>query len=263
MIYGDLNSLDSPYLRVSWKLINLCPNKCWYCITPKNNQVIPSKTRVLQLLKRLFSYNYSYYDFYLLGGEPTLYPYLDFVIDNLSQEKRVRNIYVLTTDEYFRNDKVKSILTIHPSSKKKIDILDLSSFYRINLILDTPFLQKTLELKNKLTQYDVEFCHIKQPPDFISFLPFPDIKTPVMDSYKGLFCLHGTTCINIEPNLQLQGAVCSNSRRFYPEIVRCSLNSCDCDSNKHIIKTTNFRDAQKCLNIFKNKIKMSFSNEKY
>lgn len=211
----------------------------------------------------LHSSGYKQFDFYLLGGEPTLSPALHEILSVLSNEDTVQQICVLTTrippDNLLRQG-VKYIITIHPSSKEKINVEDLATFSKeatcqINLILDSAHVDKTVSYYEKLQSVgsiEVKTLHIKKPPDYVELLPFPvqlgKETQGDLPSFTGKYCLQGTTCLRVTPSLHCLGSVGTCSSRFHPpQIVKCSKTVCDCDANWHIVKTDSLTEAKELL----------------
>ncbi len=91
-------------------LLTICNLKCSYCYARKNKKwsEILSKKDLCKILEYLSSVNFNF-KITLLGGEPTFYPYLNFVIDELNKNNHCKIIEVFTNGMKYFNFKSSKI----------------------------------------------------------------------------------------------------------------------------------------------------------
>lgn len=128
-------------------LLTICNLRCEYCYarrTKKWNEML-SRKGLEKILNYLRNVNFDF-EITLLGGEPTLYPYLSYVIDELNLIEKCKVIEVFTNGmKYFdfKSDKLILNVSYHKTSVKfnwEIFIKNINIYknkYK-NLILCSP-----------------------------------------------------------------------------------------------------------------------------
>lgn len=103
------NNLDPKMFRVEWAMGNVCNYKCHYCFPEANAGTIPWPAgEDLELLKKNFSHIFDHYysqgretiQFYLLGGETTLWKHLPAFVSYFKNKYQDKMIFNMATNGY-------------------------------------------------------------------------------------------------------------------------------------------------------------------
>ena len=146
------------YLDICWDLLNLCNLNCPYCYARKEYQTRkeykdslllvftkPKCDRVLSQLKCIKN------DIHvgLLGGEPTLNPNLNYIIQSLDSFNNVKKIKLVTNgtrllSDLFLSDKLEINFSCHPSQGnfdsiyKNVILLKNKTKIITHILMDSP-----------------------------------------------------------------------------------------------------------------------------
>ena len=106
-----------------WFLIDLCNMKCSYCIEGYGDKNYTSSCNVhkskifsnifKKVLKMIDLKSTPNFDIELLGGEPTLHPNFDCIVNELTKNEKCQNIYILTNLKQSK----KNFKNINPNNK--------------------------------------------------------------------------------------------------------------------------------------------------
>lgn len=115
-------------------LLTICNLKCSYCYARKNKKwgEMLSKSDLNKILSYLSKVDFDF-KITLLGGEPTLYPYLKIVISELDRNKHCKVIEVFTNGmRYFNfnSNKIDLYMSYHKTSKNFNRDAFLKSYYK-------------------------------------------------------------------------------------------------------------------------------------
>ena len=159
-------------LTIEWDIFNKCNVKCAYCELEfhrhENERNLPfnlsKHLKIVDIMNNIHSSKNLLLN--VLGGEPTLFPHLEEVINKLNPEIRIR-IYsnnTINREFHFKND-IEWYLTYHPSEvdedlflfnlKEKIKIY--SRIQVLIMIFSKEEIAKTRKLIEFLTLNDIHF----------------------------------------------------------------------------------------------------------
>ena len=174
---GSFGALKDRHLKISWNLIDFCNFKCPYClnINSKKNIHYEKEDKVIFAVNNLLSLNFNSFEFYLLGGEPTLYPHLDLVIKLLLEDSRVKRIYLMTNGsslvEKINDERLMTIVSVHPTSVNQIRTWnDENTFY--NLLAYPPMFEKVKQIFG-IIRVD-EITVVRKPPKFENIFDYSE-----------------------------------------------------------------------------------------
>lgn len=166
---GSIDALKNKHIKITWNLISFCNFHCPYCLdkNSKRNIYYQTEDQVKFAIDNLLSMPFNSFEFYLLGGEPTLYPHLDLVINLLLKSNKVKRIYIMTNGSNNfsppSDSRLITIVSVHPLSITKIQNWNNSNTY-YNLLA----YPKVFDLVKKI--YDMykidEITVVRKPPNF-------------------------------------------------------------------------------------------------
>lgn len=137
---------DKNRLNIHWDIITVCQLNCAYCYARQSYGKewfkMPSKkiidSVILSLKQSTLPFNLG-----LLGGEPTLSPYYDYIIEQIQSLDKINKIYVTTNAE-------KDL-----SQVKTEGVAFLCSYHPANCTSDEMFIKNVKYLKEKGNQLKV------------------------------------------------------------------------------------------------------------
>lgn len=173
------------YLHIDLNIIYACNMKCSYCYARKEepwNTMM--KKNVLNLcLKRLREIEKPTH-INLLGGEPSLYPNLTYLLEELEKIENVKLVKIYTNGikdlRKYKSDKVKLVYTTHAKEAQKKDnlgeiLLKVQADDYITIMLEDD--EKLLDFYEKVKHFkkiEANFIQDNGIPDFrehpLSFL---------------------------------------------------------------------------------------------
>lgn len=119
--------LDDDFFHIDWKIGDLCNYSCSYCCQRDNMKRLfyPEKNSISNAINIFQQFKTNKLDISVAGGETTLYPDLDFLINScLEKLKNLNRLTILTNGHknisYFqdlfpkKNDKIFLYFSIHP-----------------------------------------------------------------------------------------------------------------------------------------------------
>lgn len=117
--FSAIDQFNNFYIDICWDLLSVCNLKCPYCYARKQykNYIIQNKNQINIIISKLKKIEYNFHCG-LLGGEPTLHPYLYYVIDELYKIKNCKKIKLITNGTKkisHINDKLEVNFSLHPS----------------------------------------------------------------------------------------------------------------------------------------------------
>lgn len=124
---------DPDHLNIHWDTLTICQLNCSYCYARNEYGDKWGKLMSKDMIDKCveaFSRSPLSFNLGLLGGEPTLHPHFDYIIEKVSALKNNQKIYV-TTNGYKdltqvpKRDNVAFLFSYHPA-----DIVDEDLFFR-------------------------------------------------------------------------------------------------------------------------------------
>lgn len=132
---GSLDALNDKHLKITWNIISFCNFKCPYCLNmnSKRSMQFLRQYDLHKACENIFRLDYNSFEIYLLGGEPTLFPELKYLLSCLLEDERVKRIYIITNGstrlDYIVDDRIKILVSVHPLSEDKIVIPEGENTY--------------------------------------------------------------------------------------------------------------------------------------
>lgn len=122
--YSESNNLND-ILELSIEPLTICNQKCEYCYArkiTKNWNKMWSKSQLNIVLNKIKNVN-EFFNLEILGGEPTLYPFLNTIIDEMDRCNSCKKIQLTTNGtkdltKFKKSEKIKYIISVHPSDIK-------------------------------------------------------------------------------------------------------------------------------------------------
>lgn len=164
--YAKNFEIDNKFI-INWNLLSLCNYKCPYC-NAKDWRKVGSIVTKNQIQKVFEAISLSDLDFELsfLGGEPLLYPYLYYIIENTPRNvksfeivsngsKEIKKLYN-NLDYTFsfhplQSDGEQLLKNIEFISKHQLDAIDL----KIMLIPNDKIIKKCIDFYNRVKEYNI------------------------------------------------------------------------------------------------------------
>ena len=126
----EITSLDNynDFIHIDLNVIYICNMKCKYCYAraeePWNKMM---KKEILDIcLRRISSLKECHVN--ILGGEPSLYPFLEFLICKLESMENVKLVKIYTNGikdlRKYKSDKIKLVYTTHCREAQEKDNLN-------------------------------------------------------------------------------------------------------------------------------------------
>ena len=80
---GSIKALEEKNLKISWNLIGFCNFHCPYCLNMNSKTILyfVSEKEIQYAVNNLLNLNFNTFEVYLLGGEPTLFPNFNFLVN--------------------------------------------------------------------------------------------------------------------------------------------------------------------------------------
>lgn len=150
--YGTQGHLgqNANLLNVHWDIVTLCQLKCGYCYARntygKEWNKIASKDIIDSVIEAL-SRSTLPFNLGLLGGEPTIAPHYNYILEKISKIEKFNRVYVTTNGERdlreINTDNVAFLFSYHPadctSDERFIDnvkyIKDKGNKLKVNILL--------------------------------------------------------------------------------------------------------------------------------
>ena len=159
-LYKDITS-------ISIDVTELCQLHCEYCFASKSHRFL-SKHDLILILNQLKLINQDL-EITLMGGEPTLYPFLNYMLEQLYNIKNVKSILLFTNgirelNKFKLNSKVTVALSYHQSQNNKSFLLRNIEYLRnknINYFINVMMVKDLdlSELTGKMIPLFVETKH--------------------------------------------------------------------------------------------------------
>lgn len=177
---GSIEALIQKHLKITWNIIGFCNFRCPYCLDMNGKKTINivSEKKIQYAINNIFSLNYNSYEFFLLGGEPTLFPKIIFLISELLKCDKVKRIYVMTngSNDIFKkilDPRLMIIVSLHPLSISQLQIQKRENVF-FNLLAYPKTFPVVQEIFNK---YPVdEITVVRKPPDFVNIFEYSDFQ---------------------------------------------------------------------------------------
>ena len=123
-------------IPISICVTDICQLKCEYCFQTSHSLKFLSKQKLDIILDQLRKIKVPM-EIIMMGGEPTLYPFLNYLIDELYKIKNVRRILIFTNglrpvDRIHFNNKLKITFSYHCTQKNKQFIINNLKFLKQN-----------------------------------------------------------------------------------------------------------------------------------
>lgn len=108
-----------PWPSVAWSIIEQCNLKCPYCAAGMQNAQSRDKASLFDIkyVANVVSQYNNKMEFELLGGEPTLHPLINYILETLSALENVVEVGILTNALAYKRlkpDKTFILATYHP-----------------------------------------------------------------------------------------------------------------------------------------------------
>ena len=151
-------------MLVEWELTLDCQNKCHYCTNGNNCVILKAikcETREEILYDFMVQLNKKYpnINIFLFGGEPSLHPRFEFILQTLNNLKQP---YTIQTN--FQNPKLYKFLETMQNSTKVEDLQKFRniqvSVHRTQIRNINSYFKKLLEYKNFIKRIDIMYTNI-------------------------------------------------------------------------------------------------------
>lgn len=164
--------LYKDYIEINLYITSICQFKCPYCYSRYENKNKWNKIMELNLINNIIynikkiPYNFS---ISLLGGEPTLHPHFNKIVDELTHCENIKEVLIYTNGVKhidIINNKVKVVFAFHPTENNeflKENILHCKCNKKISLSLVENFKDEIVKMYN----FAKDNC-IEIEPTFIS-----------------------------------------------------------------------------------------------
>jgi organic radical activating enzyme len=162
-------SNNNKFLNIHWIINTICNYKCEYCYAREDeeNWNKLSNKKIIELVLDNLRNMTEYFNITILGGEPTLHPHINYILEQLNDIPNLKNIYLITngSKKVINVEKLQLNVTYHPSQIKYDDFiqtLDKSYNLTILLLFDINYIDEL----NKITDLDFNFIlNIKYKED--------------------------------------------------------------------------------------------------
>lgn len=164
--FSAIEQFNNFYIDICWDLLSVCNLKCPYCYARKQykDYIIQNKKQIDIIINKLKKINYNFHCG-LLGGEPTLHPYLVYILDELYKIKNCTKIKLITNGTKkisHVNSKLEINFSLHPSQDNfnqiYNNIINLNSNNFNNIIV---YLLMQNNKFNLLNKYYLELNKLK------------------------------------------------------------------------------------------------------
>lgn len=208
---------------ISITVIDFCQLKCEYCFQFSKTMSFLTKEKLNVILNQLKKINQKM-EIIIMGGEPTLYPHLNYMLDELNTIENVKEILIFTNgikllDKVHFNSKVRLTFSYHYTQNNKNNIIN-------NL--------KYLNKINAPIYYDVNIMMVPNKKiDVSEFKKFCNVK-PLYIETK-----HGTIyCNSCDELFGLKEIDYDGEQLTYPEYIQKSRNfkGRKCFTNEYTIE---------------------------
>lgn len=121
---------------VTLELTQKCNHTCHYCVWHDNRSPFVNRERMLKIIEHIFKLNKPAFDFYLYGGEPTIYPWFEDIMDKIYEhEDKLFAISIQTN--------LKKPIEWYQSIVQKYPKLMFSASFQSHQVKDhKPFMEK-------------------------------------------------------------------------------------------------------------------------
>lgn len=240
--------------------LTMCNLHCSYCFNRHKPFNFLSKPKLDLILSEIKKINKEM-EITVMGGEPTLYKYLDYIIDELYKINNVRSINVYTNgtinlNKFHFNEKVLISFSYHEHQHNKQSIINNQKYldsinvkYLTNIMMEENidisdfkgFLKPVYIIQNGKTQY---VNHILSNKDYVmidnkkySFKEFERLKK----NFKGYECYNREFHVNLDLTFNHSCFENQDIRKMskyinlFNELI-CPFNKCNCFNNINIRK---------------------------
>lgn len=224
---------ENDFIDVDWTVLTFCNYKCDYCYARNSKSIKWNQILTKEKIDECFyAFEQSKHKIILnvLGGEPTLHPNIDYIIECAYNCCKISRIAVITNNSRLIKlpktyNKLLVVCTYHPSTvKNENTFLKNLEYYtnlgietRVSIMADDRFLEKTNQIYDKLenTKAEIEISYIinnNNKPEKNS-LKKPNLKNYSfngnlfsideiyknnLNNFKGWKCKRGYLFINID-----------------------------------------------------------------
>lgn len=162
--------------RINWEITSKCNYSCRYCYNQGTKKEIQlDELKINRVLDNILDLDYDKYSFTLTGGEPTLSPYLKFIIDSVFDKFGGKLSYLnfITNgsqdEDYFHQfteypfDKFFIRFSIHPKywNQQKRDTLCFLIKNKVKLMIsvlfDISFRENVIEIIEWINQFQLDY----------------------------------------------------------------------------------------------------------
>ena len=150
-------------LKVSWFLTEKCNYRCSYCFHYGEGKIPPSPlpfstlTQIKTAVNNVLSLNRPWYELQLIGGEPTIHPYITDIISMFHENlgERLNHTLIITNGSR------------HTALYKKIAEIAKSIILQLNISIHTEYVEMDhiLELIENLSRDVILQCELMVNPD--------------------------------------------------------------------------------------------------
>ncbi len=215
---GNETLWNKDFMHIFFALNCTCNFKCSYCCNQNTRKKYPAvfpKERIASLLDEIFSLKKEEYVFSLVGGEPSIYPHLEYFYEKVNEKApeatkiRIytngsRLPFIANLIEKNSNISHEIIISMHFEQKPEEEYLNLLSAFpypelaTVKILLQPNQLETALILKDKIVSlgyhYDIDPIAIwgKLHHDY------PENEIAFLKQQKNMIELFNINCINGE-----------------------------------------------------------------
>lgn len=121
---------------VTLEITQKCNHTCSYCVWHDNSAPFVSKERMMTVMDHILKLDKPLFDFYIYGGEPTIYPYFEAVMDKLAENQD--KMYALSLQTNLK----KPLRWYQKMAHKYPFIMWCASFQSHQVPDENPFIEK-------------------------------------------------------------------------------------------------------------------------
>lgn len=207
--YSEVNKLND-ILELSIEPLTICNQKCEYCYARKDRKnwnKIWSESQLKIVLDKIKNINESF-KLEILGGEPTLYPYLNNIINEMDNCERCKEIKLTTNGsidltKFKKSKKILYVISVHPNNiKNEINLFKNIEFVKhynhdilimllnrnsedVNLV--NAYIDKVKTITDKISlSVILHDPHYSQNFDFNAFHNFHDVDEKFVLEHDGI-----------------------------------------------------------------------------
>ena len=272
---GSIQALKDKHLKITWNLISFCNFHCPYCLDLNSPRMInyQSEDEVNFAISNLLELPFNSFEFYLLGGEPTLYPHLEMIVNKLLNDVRVKRVYIMTNGsndvELPNNERLFVVTSVHPLSVDKIRTWNKPrTFYNLLAYPKAFDLVKKIFSERRIDEITV----VRKPPTFENIFEYTNEQPHQL--YHGTWKFNSGIeekqpryslmefnqekylnfqdmyCFNNSLNIQSDGrfrytcydstlsnySIFKDKIQYHPEMKKCRFHFCNCAVRLNMLK---------------------------